>query len=173
MENRALRIAFNNQMHASLDMLERVVRLCSDETWYGQTYVNSTWRVVYHTLYFFRLYLFQKLEDHRPWDHHREGAQNMAMDSDARDVKPYTQTEMVDFIHHCRVLLDQAVDNLDLEAAESGFYWYPISKVEHMLVNLKHLQHHIGQLQDRLRNAEQKGIPWVRTRDLTRPGEEY
>ena len=43
-------------------------------------------------------------------------------------------------------MVDAAVYRLDLTAPESGFYWYRMSKLEHHLVNLRHIQHHTGQL---------------------------
>jgi len=42
---------------------------------------------------------------------------------------------------------------LDLDSAESGFSWYQMSKLEHQLVNIRHIQHHGAQLADRLRSA--------------------
>jgi hypothetical protein len=53
------------------------------------------------------------------------------------------------------------VDRLDLTAPTSGFSWYRMSKLEHQLLNLRHIQHHTGQLADRLRRETNKGIAWV------------
>jgi hypothetical protein len=36
-----------------------------------------------------------------------------------------------------------------------------MSKLEHQLVNLRHIQHHTGQLADRLRQAADRGLRWV------------
>jgi hypothetical protein len=56
------------------------------------------------------------------------------------------------------------VDALDLMSDESGFSWYPIPKLEHQLVNLRHIQHHMAQLADRLRASEAVGIRWIGAR---------
>ncbi len=37
--------------------------------------------------------------------------------------------------------------------ADSGFYWLPFNKFELQLYNIRHIQHHTGQLTDRLRQA--------------------
>jgi hypothetical protein len=58
-------------------------------------------------------------------------------------------------------MVDAAVDRLDLTAPESGFYWYRMSKLEHQFVNLRHIQHHTGQLADRLRQEADRGVEWV------------
>lgn len=54
---------------------------------------------------------------------------------------------------------------MDLGAEESGFPWHPMSKLEHQLVNLRHLQHHVGQLNDRLRAGVGEGVDWVGSRE--------
>ena len=54
-----------------------------------------------------------------------------------------------------------AVEALDLDSDESGFPRYPIPKLEHQLVNIRHLQHHAAQLADRLRNQAGVGVEWV------------
>lgn len=51
------------------------------------------------------------------------------------------------------------------EAPESGFPWYPMAKLEHQLVHLRHLQHHVGQLNDRLRAELGEGVDWVGSRE--------
>ena len=60
-----------------------------------------------------------------------------------------------------------AVDALDLKSKSSGFYWYRLSKLEHQLVNFRHLQHQTVQLTDRLRAAEDFGTRWVGGRPRT------
>jgi hypothetical protein len=34
-------------------------------------------------------------------------------------------------------------------------------KLEHQFVNLRHIQHHTGQLADRLRQAANRGVQWL------------
>jgi hypothetical protein len=36
----------------------------------------------------------------------------------------------------------QGVDDLDLSATACGFPWHPMPKLEHQLVNIRHIQHH-------------------------------
>ncbi len=61
-------------------------------------------------------------------------------------------------------MVDGAVDALDLHNPQCGFPWYKTSKLEHQMVNLRHLQHHAAQLADRLRAALDIGIRWVGAR---------
>jgi hypothetical protein len=58
-------------------------------------------------------------------------------------------------------MVDGAVDAMNLTARHSGFGWYPIPKLEHQLVNIRHVQYHEAQLADRLRTATGKGVGWM------------
>jgi|TARA_B100001964_G_C14207214_1_gene588714 hypothetical protein len=61
------------------------------------------------------------------------------------------------------------VDGLDLNAEDCGFWWYDESKFEHQLVNIRHLQHHTGQLADRLRRAADRGVDWIPSASAAEP----
>ena len=58
-------------------------------------------------------------------------------------------------------MADRAIDALDLASPESGFSWYKVAKLEHQLINIRHVQHHAAQLADRLRAAADVGTRWV------------
>ena len=61
-------------------------------------------------------------------------------------------------------MVEAAVDRLDLDAADCGFCWYQVSKLEHQLINIRHIQHHTAQLTDRLRSVSNVGVAWVGSR---------
>ncbi|MBX2815472.1 MAG: DinB family protein [Saprospiraceae bacterium] len=152
-----------SQHLASLQMLEDAVRACPEEVWSDDKPVNPYWRIAYHALFFYRLYLHQELGDHKHWSGHRSGAHNMPRDPDSREVAPYTKEDILAFVDHCREFTMAQLTVLDIEAEDSGFPWYSVSKFEHLMVNVRHLQHHIGQLQDRMRNSADVGIRWTKS----------
>jgi hypothetical protein len=39
-----------------------------------------------------------------------------------------------------------------------------MSKLEHQFVNLRHIQHHTGQLAERIRQSTGHGVSWARGR---------
>lgn len=150
-----------SQYRAALEMVHECILHCEDELWYDKSYTNPTWRITYHALYTFRLYLYQRLEDYVPWQHHRKGLQYLSEDLKTTDMEPYSRKEMEDFLALCLEMIS-TVDQLKVDHPESGFHWYTCSKAEHLIVNLRHLQHHTGQLQDRIRNRQKEGISWVK-----------
>lgn len=97
-----------------------------------------------------------------PWEHHRPNHHRLGAGSEASVAPtPYSRPEVISYCLRCRDMVDSAVDLLDLASPESGFPWYRMSKLEHQLVNLRHLQHHTGQLADRLRQDAGRGVRWV------------
>jgi hypothetical protein len=173
-----LRTAFKSQYHAALAMLKDAIERCPDELWVSGEYLNPYWRIAYHTLYFTHLYLQPHVAAFRPWEHHQTGIQDMddvpappeilelteLPHRPPRTGLPYTKTQVLAYWNVCELMIDDAVDALDLLSAESGFSWYKVSKTEHQIVNIRHIQHHTAQLGDRLRKEENIGIDWVGAR---------
>ena len=77
---------------------------------------------------------------------------------------PYSRAEVLAYWQVCDDTVDSAVDALDLDSADCGFWWYEVSKLEHQLINLRHTQHHAAQLADRLRAATDQQETWVGAR---------
>jgi hypothetical protein len=75
--------------------------------------------------------------------------------------RPYTQEQVLAYWRLLDAMVDDGVDGLDLTSRDSGFPWYRMSKLEHQLVNLRHLQHHAAQLADRLRASSDIGVKGV------------
>jgi hypothetical protein len=158
-----------NQYHAALRMLREAIEQCPEYTWYDDQPVNAFWQIAYHTLFFTHLYLQPNEAAFRPWERHQADVQNPDgiggpdnPDSKLPNIpKPYSKTDCLAYWSICDAMVDDAVDALDLQSSESGFHWYPISKLEHQIVNIRHVQHHTAQLADRLRAAAGIGIRWV------------
>lgn len=79
----------------------------------------------------------------------------------AANPRPYTTSQVLAYWKHCDDMVDAAVRSLDLQSSESGFHWYRFPKLEHQIVNLRHIQNHTAQLGDRLRASTGTGIRWV------------
>ncbi|NND07107.1 MAG: hypothetical protein HKN87_12075 [Saprospiraceae bacterium] len=153
--------SFRSQYLSSLQMLHNIIEITPDNLWNNKNHISRSWQVAYHALYYYRLYICQDLQQHVPWEKHKEGAQDLHPNKES--LSPYAREQLLTLIRLCIANLDSDLSQLDLSAAQSGFPWYKISKLEHQLVNLRHLQHHVAQLQDRLRNEKQMGIGWIRS----------
>ena len=173
-----LRSALKSQYHASLAMLKQTIDRCPDDLWASGEFLNPFWRIAYHTLYYTDLYLQPTEFDFKPWEHHQTRVQHMddipgPVETEAwlelphrppRTGKPYTKAQVLEYWHRCDEMVDDAVDALDLLHPESGFSWYKMPKAEHPIVSIRHIQHHAGQLGDRVRAKVNVGIGWVGAR---------
>lgn len=156
-----LKGALKNQYHAGLTMLLATIEACPRGLWADPGFVNPFWQVAYHAIFYTDFYLRPSETDFVPWEKHRPGHHRFGSNpADATGLVPYAVEDVVEYCLRCRGVVDDAIEVMDLMAGESGFPWYPISKLEHQLVNLRHLQHHTGQLTDRLRQSADVGIEW-------------
>lgn len=164
----ALRPALTRQYRAALAMLRDAIDRCPDALWTDPAPTNAFWQVAYHTLYFTHLYLQPDEAGFQPWAGHQADVQHEDAIAGPADrtsplpliPRPYTRAQVLAYLDHVGEAVD-GVDALDLAATTSGFSWYPMGKLEHQLVNLRHVQHHVGQLADRVRAATGDGVRWV------------
>ncbi|MDR3710441.1 MAG: hypothetical protein P4L33_19250 [Capsulimonadaceae bacterium] len=164
-----LREALTEQYHAGLAMLAECVAKCPDNVWQEGKYPRAFWRIAFHAVYFTHLYLGQDEESYQPWPARREGLHSALWNRPwevepfelPNDVEIYRRQEILEYIRFVDEIIDATIDQMDLAADVSGFSWYKnIGKLSHQLMNLRHLQGHVGQLSERLM---EKGVDtnWV------------
>ena len=166
-----VRPVLKRQYHASLAMLREAIERCPDDLWLSSDRKNAFWQISYHTLFYTHMYLHEGEASFRPWVKHQANVQNPSglvgqvnKDPSRPFADPYSKSEVLEFWSLCDTMVDSALDRLDLDSASSGFSWYPIGKLEHQLVNIRHIQHHSGQLIDRLRASCDVGVAWAGSR---------
>jgi hypothetical protein len=152
-----LRSVLKSQYHASLAMLSEAIRRSPPDEWLSTAHENAFWQVSYHALFFTHLYLQRDEAAFKLWEKHRG-------EGDGTGGEPYTQADVLEYAEFCDRIVDDAVDALDLARTECGFSWYQMSKLEHQFINIRHIQHHAGQLIDRVRSAADVGVGWVAAR---------
>ncbi|MEQ1822320.1 MAG: hypothetical protein ABL949_07415 [Fimbriimonadaceae bacterium] len=153
-------------------MLVDCVEQCPDDLWASpnprcddgdRIIFRAFWRIAFHTTFFTHLYLGQNEAAFQPAPAHLAVRQRDDLDAMWQapwDIEPYelpefagpsSKQDILDYIAFIKTLIDTTVDSLDLESNESGFSWYKnISKLSHQLLNLRHIQGHVGQLSELL-----------------------
>lgn len=157
-----------SQYRALLIMIRQAIEQCQDNIWDRSSDLNRTWQIAYHTLYFVHLYSCPKLEDFRPWSGQHGLTQNDDSIPGPPDPNstlphipsPYSKEEVLTYWQFCWDQVDSVIGSLDLASESSGFTWYPIPKLEHQMVNLRHSAEHLGQLMERVRNVGGPGVEW-------------
>ncbi len=172
--------ALKEQYHAGLAMLAQCVQKCPDDLWNapptvekgdGWLMIRSFWRIAFHAAYFTHLYLGQNADAFQPWPDHRKGEEEGMWHKPfgqepfefPEDVRTYSREEIKAYIGYIDSLIDSTVDQLDLDSPETGFSWYRnMTKLSHQIMNVRHIQGHIGQLSELLM---QRGVDtdWIST----------
>jgi hypothetical protein len=153
--------SIRQQFGAAISMLENAIRACPDDLWSDQSKGHDYWYRVYHTLFWLDLYLYGSIEGFEPPKPF--GLEEL----DPAGLIPdrvYTKTEMLDYLEHNRGKLQSILDSLNEEEADSrcAFGWgREVSYAELLLYNMRHVQHHTGQLNLILRQEIDSAPRWV------------
>jgi len=165
----AVRTILKSQNRAALLMLRKSIEACPEEMWLRQDQANAFWQLAYHTVFFAHLYMQSDSDSFRPWKHHQGNVQHedgIAGPPDPNSnlpliPEPYTRLQVLEYLQFCMDRVDEWIDAFDPFRPESGFHWYKVSKLEHQMISIRHIQHGAAQLAARLRAELGIGIGWV------------
>lgn len=147
MHSARLREALAGQYGAALAMLREDIERCPSDQWLEGKHPREFWRLAYHTLFYTHLYLEVRQEDFQRWSKDPRTTPDLPISSIST---PFSQADLLEYcdIVGARVIPQLAL--IDLSSQESGFDWYDIPKLDHQILNIRHIQEHGGQLRDRL-----------------------
>lgn len=113
-----------------------------------------------------KFYLGANTESYIPFENAIEGAESLGGTQDwenaEEDVKVegfHTKEELISFIATLEQNLLTEIDALPL-IENSGFEWYPYSRLELHINNIRHIQHHTAQITERLKARGITGFSW-------------
>jgi len=156
------------QLGAAIDMLENAMHACPDDLWsnadekpaWVRKSVVGFWYVVYHTLFWLDFYLSESEQGFVP-------PAPFTLDemdpSGLLPERPYTKDELQRYLDHCREKCRAAIDALTDEKARaprrisSG----EVNGAELLLYSMRHVQHHVAQLNLLLRQSVDSAPAWV------------
>jgi len=168
-----VRTTLSRQYGAALKMLGGCVRGCQAEDWEQAVGKYPFWHVAYHVLFYTDLYLSKSEATFQPPDFHRKEYQVMGSlpwppYSKVVADQPYDKPTIAGYVRTC---MTKAAETVAAEteaslAGESGFAWLPFPRLELHLYNIRHVQHHTGQLAAFVRRAGPKGVGWVGSHEI-------
>ena len=155
----------SSQIRAALKMLRSAIEACPNELWNREADHNPFWVLAYHTLYFTHLYLSPSEDAFEPWARQVVGFSGYGKTDlgDWTKLTPDDAYAKADVLAYCEFIdgrVSELVESTPFDAP-SGFRWLKFSKAEAHLYNLRHIQHHAGQLIERLRQQAGLGTKWV------------
>lgn len=155
-----IRPAVLGQMQAAVAMIRQCVERVPESEWDIGTPHRPFWRIAYHALFFTHLYAMPNLARFETWEHHQDDAMDLWETPDPKPVRTYTREELLAYCDHVASLLPEVVLALDISQPDSGFDWYTLPKIDHLLLGLRHTSVHLGQLQERCYQAGVE-LNWV------------
>ena len=163
--DKSVRSALKSQYHAALSMLRQTIERCPEDLWtHGQP--PQFWQVAYHAAFYTHLYLMPDEKAFVRWEHTRDeynflGTLPWPPQRAPNIGEPYTKAQLLEYVNKVDVLIDPTVDVLDLTSSDCGFSWYQVPKLQHQIMNIRHLQHHTSILATKLRAATGQPINWI------------
>jgi hypothetical protein len=166
-----LRTVLWHQLGASIDMLENAITACPEEVWSEGSSYQSFWYMSFHTLFFLDLNLSDSVEDFMP-------PQPFTLSElDPEGILPertYTKLELLTYLAHCREKCRVHIETLSTEKAQRLFLstekarqilnsaaWRDRTILELLFQSVRHVQHHVGQLNLLLRQKTDSAPNWV------------
>lgn len=157
-----------NQFGASIDMLTNVIQNCPDNYWITN---KRFYYVAYHSVVLLDYYLSIPPSDFSPMLPFSLTEKEQRPPESVGDMIPdkiYTKEELINYLQASRVKCKQLIDgladtdNLHLrfsEGNQEGDMDYPVLEI--LLYNMRHTQHHTGQLHLMMRQDLDKHMHWA------------
>jgi hypothetical protein len=152
--------AVSSQFEAALAMLENAIHACPEPVWTASGRHPPFWYLAFHTLFFADYYLAPSPDGFAP----PPPFSSSELDPDgAMPERAYSKAELLDYLAQVRVRLRAAMTALSDANAGDQLQYGSIagSRLELLLYNLRHVQHHAAQLNLLLRQAGADVPRWV------------
>jgi len=167
MENNLIFDVLESQYKAALSMLRSALEKVPQEYWNSKEYNKPIWQLAFHTLYGTKMYLSSSPETFILWENAIRGAESLGGVNDWENPEEdgviegtHTPSELFDFIDDIVANLQQNISALPIHEP-SGFEWYPVTRLELHLTNIRHIQHHAAQIIERLKYKNIHGFAWA------------
>lgn len=167
MENTLIFDVLESQYKAALSMLRSALEKVPEEYWNSSEYNNPTWQLAFHTLYGTKMYLSPSPETFVLWENAIRGAESLGGANEWEHPEEgvivegtHTPSELIAFIDDIVANLHQNISALPIQQP-SGFEWYPVTRLELHLTNIRHIQHHTAQIIERLKAKNIHGFAWL------------
>ena len=155
----SLKQALHQQYGAAIDMLENAVQACPEWLWDNNSKGPAFWQVVYHTTYYLDLY-FSEFEEVLSTSPKHDGAAHRL---EFIPERTRSKDELLGLLSKARLKCFSVVDIIDPTYLEGStpFEWQSFNRANLVLDNLRHVQHHVGQLVMLLRREVNVDLEWV------------
>lgn len=145
------------QFGASIDMLENAISCCPAEIWNGEF---KFWYTTYHTIFFLDYYCSSNPVNFAP---PRPFGFSEFDPAGILPEREYSKKELLEYLEFARKKYFDLLAGLTDEKANKHFIkqFSDYTMMEMLIYNLRHVQHHVGQLNLVLRQQTDNAPGWV------------
>lgn len=167
--------ALRGQYGAVFSTLRAAIECCPDDLWADESDGGpAVWRIAFHTLYSLGLYFADGRADFRPPSFHERWHEVLGSKlphppyNFERPSTVLTKRQLLGYLEELRDQCEQVLAGLTAErlAEESPFEWQRFTVAELMVYNIRHAQHHVGQVHLLLRRRGGIESQWIGTAAL-------
>ena len=145
------------QFGGAIEMLENALTACPNELWDND---SKFWYISYHALFYLDYYLTPEPEKFSP------PSPFTLSEFDPAGVMPertYTKEELLKYLSHCRnkcrAFIAGLTNGSQTKRWVNEYRNYAIAEI--LIYNIRHVQHHVGQLNLLLRQEVDSVPKWV------------
>lgn len=143
-----------NQYEKCLNILSYTIENYNETIWFdNKNYKSPVWQIVYHALFYANIYCCSTEQKIINWekqrnDYNRFEKMRKLRSEDESVIKPYTNKEMLEFLNFVKNKIPQYLSEMKPDE-KCWPNWYNESQLEFQINNIRHLQHHIGEIIER------------------------
>jgi len=145
------------QYGAAIEMLRLLIEACPQDLWDNRQEGTPFWHIAYHTIFYLDFYLGdskEQMEHHDGPAFHFPAAQWFAGEYShppyqvETPEKPFSREQIMDYLSDVREKAKKILGEINIEnlTEKTAFYWLDQTRGDTLLYNLRHVQHHVGQL---------------------------
>lgn len=147
-----------NEYHALIEMLHKAINLCPEILWDQKSKGPPFWQLAYHTAYYLDFYLGESPKKHKERFDIKENLNE-------RMKRVLTKKQLKSYLTATRMKCDSVLEELTTKKLEgkNSYFWTGPTLAHRLVYNIRHSQHHIGQLNSILRRNGNETVKWVIT----------
>ena len=148
-----------SQYLASLTMLKTCVENYDAGLWANcSDYKSPAGQIAYHTAFYTNIYLSPSRSRAVRWDKEVPRMEDLGKPITPNDV--LSQSDIAHFVDHIVQCIPRYLERFSMDS-DCWPNWYSLSQMEFHMNNLRHIQHHVGQLIERNRSIKVLDVPWL------------
>ena len=145
------------QFGAAIQMLENAIVACPDDVWATEDWQFDFWYIAFHTIFYLDFNASDSEQSFIPTEPF--GVTELDP-SGALPERVFTPTELLAYLELAKTKWQQRIANLEPERTVA-FNGREFTQLELLIHSLRHVQHHVGQLNQLLRQRTDDAPRWV------------